>query len=107
MSDTSTCARALQTGDGTAQIQSIRENAYVEADRHIGLAMEWIREARHAGAPVALKTCLLLLDLLTGVRAPLSCLGGVGQPKDRSHQAAAGSPPTTPEFAVESSEVAP
>jgi hypothetical protein len=66
----SICPHTLQAGDGITQNQPIRKNAYVEANRHIGLAMDWIEEAWHAAAPVALKTCLLLLDLLTGASEP-------------------------------------
>jgi hypothetical protein len=85
--------------------QPIRENAYVEADRHIGLAMERIEEARHDSATGAMKTCSLLLDLLAGIRTPLHRLGSVVHPRHRQHQDAADSHPMPPEFAIESSEV--
>jgi hypothetical protein len=82
------------------------ENAYVEADRHIGLAMQRIEEARHDSATGAMRTCSLLLDVLAGIRTPLHRLGSVVHPRHRQHQDAADSHPMPPEFAVESSEVA-
>ncbi len=55
----------------------IRGHYFVEAERHLGMAVGLIEKGRNESATGAMKTCELMLDLLAGVRTPLRRLGTI------------------------------
>jgi hypothetical protein len=59
--------------------QPIHRPYFLEADRHIGMAVNLIEEGRSNSATGAMKTCGLILDLLASVRTPLRRLGSIEQ----------------------------
>jgi hypothetical protein len=68
----------LRNQNSTASTDfQITPNCFVEAERHIGMAVDLIEKGRSDSATVSMKTCGLMLDLLAGVRTPLRRLGSV------------------------------
>jgi hypothetical protein len=55
----------------------VRRHCFVEAERHISTAVSLIEEGRHDSATGAMRTCVLILDLLTSIQVPLRRLGNI------------------------------
>jgi hypothetical protein len=54
-----------------------RGHYFVEAERHLGMAVDLIEKGRNDSATGATKTCVLILDLLTSIQIPLRRLGNI------------------------------
>jgi hypothetical protein len=66
-----------QNNTPTNNFQITPTHCFVEAERHIGMAVDVIEEGRSSSTTVPMKTCGLVLDLLAGIRLPLRRLGNI------------------------------